>query len=62
MPALSFEDDLLDARVRLETMLGETLEGAVFVAYEPAQYIVLETPAGKWALPAPLELFTPNAD
>lgn len=47
MPAFSFEDDLLDARVRVETTLGGTYEGAVFVAYKPAQYLVLETPAGE---------------
>jgi hypothetical protein len=47
MPAFSFEDDLLDARVRVETTLGSTFEGAVFAAYKPAQYLVLETPAGE---------------
>jgi len=46
MAPFSFKVNLLDARVRVETSLGDTFEGAVFVAHEPAGYLVLESPAG----------------
>ncbi|EOD26681.1 hypothetical protein EMIHUDRAFT_236593 [Emiliania huxleyi CCMP1516] len=42
----SFDDAILDARVRVEMTTGTVHEGAVFAMYQPQGCFVVETPAG----------------
>ena len=44
--SFSFDDAILDARVRVEMTTGTVHEGAVFAMYQPQGCFVVETPAG----------------